>query len=48
MPDLMLRVMDNLKPHMIGELAPLLPQPLIDCLYGRNGTASRGSKEIHS
>jgi Fe-S oxidoreductase/FAD/FMN-containing dehydrogenase len=37
MPDLMPQVMDRLMPHMIGDLVPLVTQPLIDYLRGKNG-----------
>ena len=35
MPDLMPKVMDRLMPHMIGDLVPLITQPMIDYLQGR-------------
>jgi hypothetical protein len=28
-------VMDNLMPHMIGEVVPLITQPMIDYLQGK-------------
>lgn len=34
MPDLMPKVMDRLMPHMIGEVVPLVTQPMIDYLHG--------------
>ena len=34
MPNLMPRVMDRLMPHMIGDVAPLVTQPMIDYLHG--------------
>ncbi|HWQ13615.1 MAG TPA: FAD-binding and (Fe-S)-binding domain-containing protein [Roseiflexaceae bacterium] len=34
MPDLMPKVMDRLLPHMIGDVVPLVTQPLIDYLHG--------------
>ena len=37
MPDLMPQVMDNVMPHMIGDVVPLVTQPMIDYLRGRNG-----------
>ncbi|GFP37610.1 hypothetical protein HKBW3S44_01286 [Candidatus Hakubella thermalkaliphila] len=36
MPDLMPKVMDNLMLHMIGDVVPLITQPLIDYLRGRD------------
>jgi hypothetical protein len=35
-PELMPRVMDNLMPHMIGDVAPLVTQPMMDYLRGKN------------
>jgi hypothetical protein len=35
MPDLMPKVMERLMPHMIGEVVPLVTDPLIDYLRGR-------------
>jgi Fe-S oxidoreductase len=35
MPELMPKVMDSLMPHMIGDLVPLVTQPMIDYLRGR-------------
>ena len=35
-PELMPRVIDNLMPHMIGDVAPLVTQPMIDYLRGKN------------
>ena len=35
MPVLMPKVMGNLMPHMIGDVAPLVVQPMIDHLQGR-------------
>ena len=32
MPDLMPKVMDRLMPHMIGDVVPLITQPMIDYL----------------
>jgi hypothetical protein len=29
------KVMDNLMPHMIGDVVPLVTQPMIDHLRGR-------------
>jgi hypothetical protein len=37
MPDLMPPVMDSLMPHMIGDVVPLITQPMIDYLRGKNG-----------
>jgi Fe-S oxidoreductase len=34
MPDLMPQVVERLMPHMIGEVVPLVAQPLIDYLHG--------------
>jgi Fe-S oxidoreductase/FAD/FMN-containing dehydrogenase len=36
MPDLMPKVMDSLMPHMIGDVVPLVTQPMIDYLRGRS------------
>jgi len=36
MPELMLKVMDSLMPHMIGDRVPLVTQPMIDYLTGKN------------
>ncbi len=33
---LMPKVMDNLMPHMIGDVVPLVTQPMIDYLRGKN------------
>jgi hypothetical protein len=38
MPELMPKVMDSLMPHMIGDLVPLVTQPMIDYLTGKNRT----------
>ena len=35
MPELMPKVMDSLMPHMIGDLVPLVTQPMIDYLHGK-------------
>ena len=35
MPDLMPKVMDRLMPHMIGDVVPLVTQPMIDYLHGK-------------
>jgi hypothetical protein len=35
MPDLMPKVMAELMPHMIGDVVPLVTQPLIDHLKGK-------------
>jgi Fe-S oxidoreductase len=35
MPDLMPKVMDRLMPHMIGDVVPLVSQPLVDYLHER-------------
>ena len=35
MPELMPKVMGNLMPHMIGDVVPLVTQPMIDYLRGR-------------
>ena len=35
MPDLMPKVMDNLMPHMIGDVVPLVTEPLVNYLQGR-------------
>jgi hypothetical protein len=32
MPDLMPKVMDNLMPHMIGDVVPLVTEPMISYL----------------
>jgi Fe-S oxidoreductase len=36
MPELMPGVMDNLMPYMIGDVVPLVTQPMIDYLQGNN------------
>ena len=36
MPDLMPKVMDRLMPHMIGDVAPIITQPMIDYLQGKS------------
>ena len=36
MGELMPKVMDSLMPHMIGEVVPLVTQPMIDYLKKRN------------
>jgi len=36
MPELMPKVMDSLMPHMIGDVVPLVTQPMIDYLTGKN------------
>jgi Fe-S oxidoreductase/FAD/FMN-containing dehydrogenase len=36
MPLLMPKVMDSLMPHMIGDVVPLVTQPMIDYLRGKN------------
>jgi len=36
MPEMMPKVMANLMPHMIGDVVPLVTQPMIDYLRGRN------------
>ena len=36
MPDLMPKVMDNLMPQMIGDVVPLITQPMIDYLRGKD------------
>ena len=33
---MMPRVMDNLMPHMIGDVVPLVAQPMIDYLRGKH------------
>ena len=35
MQELMPKVMDSLMPHMIGDLVPLVTQPMIDYLTGK-------------
>ncbi|HPR56671.1 MAG TPA: FAD-binding and (Fe-S)-binding domain-containing protein [Deltaproteobacteria bacterium] len=35
MPEIMPKVMDSLMPHMIGDVVPLVTQPMIDYLQGR-------------
>ena len=37
MPEMMPQVMSNLMPHMIGDVVPLVTQPMIDYLRGSNG-----------
>ena len=36
MPDLMPKVMDRLMPHMIGDVVPLITQPMTDYLQGKS------------
>ena len=36
MPDMMPKVMDSLMPHMIGDLVPLVAQPMVDHLQGKS------------
>jgi Fe-S oxidoreductase/FAD/FMN-containing dehydrogenase len=36
MPDLMPKIMDRLMPHMIGDVVPLITQPMIDYLQGKS------------
>ena len=36
MPDLIPKVMDRLMPHMIGDVVPLITQPMIDYLQGKS------------
>lgn len=38
MPDLMPKVMNTLMPHMIGDVVPLVTQPMIDYLQGRTAS----------
>jgi len=38
MPAIMPTVMDNLMPHMIGDVVPLITQPMIDYLHGKTAT----------
>jgi hypothetical protein len=40
MPELLPRAFDNLLPHMLPDVVPLISQPLIDYLRGR--TPARG------
>jgi hypothetical protein len=35
MPQIMPKVMDSLMPHMIGDVVPLIAQPMVDYLQGR-------------
>jgi hypothetical protein len=35
MPELMPKVMDSLMPQMIGDVAPLVTQPIINYLTGK-------------
>jgi hypothetical protein len=42
MPELMPKVMANLMPHMINDLVPLVTQPMIDYLRGKNGRGTGG------
>ena len=35
-PDRMPKVMDRLMPHTIGEVVPLITQPMIDYLQGKS------------
>jgi hypothetical protein len=41
MPDLMPRAFDNLLPHLLPGVVPLISQPLVDYLRGRAGRAGR-------
>jgi hypothetical protein len=36
MPDLMPEIMARLMPHMVGDLVPLITQPMIDYLQGKS------------
>jgi hypothetical protein len=36
MPDMLPKVMDNLMPHMIGDVVPLVADPMNDYLRGKN------------
>lgn len=45
MPDLMPKVMNSLMPHMIGEVVPLVAQPMIDYLKGKTRVADAGPEE---
>jgi hypothetical protein len=35
MPQMMPKVMDSLMPHMIGDVIPLVTQPMINYLQGK-------------
>jgi hypothetical protein len=35
MPDMMPGIMNSLMPHMIGDVVPLVTQPMIDYLRGK-------------
>ena len=43
---MMPRVMDNLMPHMIGDVVPLVAQPMIDYLRGKNRDLSGKTGEL--
>ena len=45
MPSLMPKVMDSLMPHMIGEVVPLVTQPMIDFLRGKKQKAASSSPQ---
>jgi len=42
MPQMLPKVMANLMPHMINDLVPLVTQPMIDYLQGKNGRGTGG------
>lgn len=44
MPDLLPRVMNTLMPHMIGDVLPLVTQPMIDYLRGKNRESLPGGQ----
>jgi len=43
MPELMPKVMGKLMPHMIGDVVPLVTQPMIDYLMGKSGEQTGSS-----
>jgi len=45
MPSLMPKVMDSLMPHMIGEVVPLVTQPMVDFLQGKKHKPASSSPQ---
>jgi hypothetical protein len=43
MPGMMPGIMDNLMPHMIGDVVPLVTGPMVDYLRGRE-TQAEGTR----
>jgi hypothetical protein len=42
MPQIMPKVMDSLMPHMIGDVVPLIAQPMVDYLQGKGRSTAAG------